>query len=610
MKFNPCDSKMEAWLALFICIVKVHSFTVPEAASVVVSVRNHFASGCMFVVYSSESDLREIQKTVHFKKQIAEHHVTMATISEHSLADWSMDTFNCQRNLPLVVFLYAGREIRHTLRQLSVEGRLSRARWLLFLDNGAQDFFTDIDVPFHCSFLVAQKEGNSTEVAEVYRIAPSLPLRTHYLQNIASVSAENSYRRRNNLHGLVMRAATLATPGFTNLNIGGDTSLKVLASIGEIWFTLEKQLKFTTVFTSPADGIWGLTTDNGSWPGVVGMVQRGEIDVCTLPIFFSQEMMDAVDFLAPLNQNSMINRMRVYIRKPKPGDLTWCTLLSPLSGRLWGAVGATIALLAVGLAAFGHVAHLQGSESARLSVPESVQCVLASFCQQSNECRPRSPSCRLIFMTSYLLSTILLTAYSATLISFLAVRQANLPFTTFQGLLEDGSYRIGALTHSILVESFNNSIDPVMQTLYHKLSLPKKADPKGYEEGFFRVCHEKLALLCPNLIAERLKPKMVCDVVPIPQANFAGTVSLISRKRNPYIGILSSKLRDMLRSGVYQRIDQQYLVAFQQFHGEETVSGIELGAVGPVLTVTMGNILVAILILIAERCVSHRSVTK
>jgi hypothetical protein len=45
-------------------------------------------------------------------------------------------------------------------------------------------------------------------------------------------------------------------------------------------------------------------------------------------------------------------------------------------------------------------------------------------------------------------SLVLIAAYSAFLISSLAVQHHDLPFRDLQGLLEDGSYRLGVLTDS------------------------------------------------------------------------------------------------------------------------------------------------------------------
>jgi hypothetical protein len=48
-----------------------------------------------------------------------------------------------------------------------------------------------------------------------------------------------------------------------------------------------------------------------------------------------------------------------------------------------------------------------------------------------------------VYLTSYLVGYVLVAAYSAALVSFLAVQRDELPFTSFEGLLEDGTYKLG-----------------------------------------------------------------------------------------------------------------------------------------------------------------------
>jgi hypothetical protein len=51
-------------------------------------------------------------------------------------------------------------------------------------------------------------------------------------------------------------------------------------------------------------------------------------------------------------------------------------------------------------------------------------------------------------------SLVLMAAYSAFLISSLAVQHQDLPFRDLQGLLQDGSYRLGFLRNSSELNKF------------------------------------------------------------------------------------------------------------------------------------------------------------
>jgi hypothetical protein len=57
----------------------------------------------------------------------------------------------------------------------------------------------------------------------------------------------------------------------------------------------------------------------------------------------------------------------------------------------------------------------------------------------------KSKSGRIVIFTTYVTSLVLMAAYSAFLISSLSVQRRQLPFKDFQGLFDDGSYRLGVM---------------------------------------------------------------------------------------------------------------------------------------------------------------------
>jgi hypothetical protein len=60
----------------------------------------------------------------------------------------------------------------------------------------------------------------------------------------------------------------------------------------------------------------------------------------------------------------------------------------------------------------------------------------------------KSTSGRIVTFTTYITTLVLMAAYSAFLISSLAVQNQHLPFRDLQGLLHDRSYRLGVLRNS------------------------------------------------------------------------------------------------------------------------------------------------------------------
>jgi hypothetical protein len=63
------------------------------------------------------------------------------------------------------------------------------------------------------------------------------------------------------------------------------------------------------------------------------------------------------------------------------------------------------------------------------------------FTDQPDEVK--NTSGRIVILTASVVSMVLMAAYSAFLISSLAVQRQHLPFRDLQGILDDGSYRLG-----------------------------------------------------------------------------------------------------------------------------------------------------------------------
>jgi hypothetical protein len=67
----------------------------------------------------------------------------------------------------------------------------------------------------------------------------------------------------------------------------------------------------------------------------------------------------------------------------------------------------------------------------------------------------KKSSVRIVMLTAYMTTLVLMAAYSAFLISSLAVQHRDLPFRDLQGLLHDGSYRLGVMRDSSHVNIFS-----------------------------------------------------------------------------------------------------------------------------------------------------------
>jgi hypothetical protein len=109
----------------------------------------------------------------------------------------------------------------YSFLQAFVDTDSSRAIWLLFLNTNTslEQFFTDINIPFDCQFLVAQPQSDHVVVlTEVYRVSPTLPLQTYRFGNWSPGGgliwpSQGFYVRRKDLNGFKIHATRTSVSG-------------------------------------------------------------------------------------------------------------------------------------------------------------------------------------------------------------------------------------------------------------------------------------------------------------------------------------------------------------------------------------------------------------
>ena len=102
------------------------------------------------------------------------------------------------------------------LFQMAVHIDFVHSIWLLLMnaETGMEKFFTDINVPVDSELLVAHRQENDVRLTEVYRVRRGYPLQEHAFgtvngrDNVLSATNIAFCSRRNNLHGLIIQAAT------------------------------------------------------------------------------------------------------------------------------------------------------------------------------------------------------------------------------------------------------------------------------------------------------------------------------------------------------------------------------------------------------------------
>ncbi|XP_023708697.1 glutamate receptor ionotropic, delta-2 isoform X2 [Cryptotermes secundus] len=544
-------------------------------------------------------ELQDSRMLLHLQKFLSGLQVMSVHIQAYSQEE---KEFRCHNGTPpLCVLLASNPTTKHELTRLSQSRNMSRLSWLLFLDDttSLEHFFYGINIPFDCNFLVAQPRENRIHLTEVYRVAEGMSLLKYSYavwnpDRGARRTTTKLYERRNNLHGVHMKGAAIEDPPITILK-ETDEIVTVDGFFGQVWALLERRLNFTTSFKRAA--AYGKLV-NGSWNGLVKMLRTHEVDVGLSEFTMTQERLGAVDFTFPL----IITRYNVLIQQLLHEVLSWDDFLKPFSTGLWLMVGISVLVLSFMLSAFHnlgrHYGNAEADDPSRYGLYDSLCCVFSIFCQQGQDFTPKSISCRLVFLTAYLTAVILLSAYSAALISFLTKQSVVMPFRDLQGLLKDGTYRLGIMPDSAEYEMFENSASGYMHELFTKLIQHESSLLNTAEEGIKQVCLDKYAFVTTlHLITWHPVP---CDVMALPDESFPVSMAIALSKNNPYKRIIDYNLHNLRDNGILKRLRLQWWKP-QLPQLKSPWFTVDFYSVTPILVLMAAGVIIAGIFLVLER---------
>ncbi|KDR16868.1 hypothetical protein L798_08610 [Zootermopsis nevadensis] len=575
-----------------------------NVADIVMRVQRHFYSRCVVLLKTRERLLQPSYNIFGLEKLLAENGIMT------SLSNKAQYVNCCQHKRPLYVIMSSGLEERQILYDFTSNSCMS-AIWLLFLNTASslQGFFANISIPFDCEFLVAQEEDDHVVVlTEVYRVSPSLPLQTYrfgeWTQRGGMICVSvGLYQRRTGLQGAVLKTA-VKNEFLTDRQF--EYSLRTDIFFNQVWLTLERLLDFRSELKLTPENVYGKQMENGSWDGVMGMMARGEVDATSVELTMEPMRSEAVDYIAPL----INDREYLFIKNHNLFETSWTSFLQPFDCWLWVAIFATMLLLSASLFLISQFCCLHEYEDKQTAALNSFSdCLFAmhtALCHQGFSEVPQCISGRLVCAVTHFTMVVILAAYSASLVSYLAFRQPVLPFSTFSELLNDSTYQLGVHAASYLGKFDMEGMEPALRELYLKQIASNPGDlPDSNLEGFRRVCsRHKYTFLSSLKYANRYAEEVPCKLSTITNAFIPETNGMALVKGSPYLGLFRQMIHKLRATGILQRLKKNVDSKLSKNKDPLDIS-MDFISVTPIFGILIVGLIGAVLILLTEFVV-HR----
>ena len=452
-----------------------------------------------------------------------------------------------------------------------------------------QNYFSSIQINAQLYALV--KVGKNHRIYEIYQVCQ----KTDYIideiaqlpmdDNVECTNSQFIWNNRANLKGCLLRVgyfnygsiltnkSSQAFPLLTleanhgkqsprqQLNLDGIT---LHGPHAQFFAILQENLNFSVKWVYVADEKFGsLDQKNNDWNGIVGMVQKNQIDTSILDLAITKERSSFVSFTTPFRSY----RIKLFMKKPQ-SLRSWDTFLKVLKLNYWFAMSSSFicCVICIFLSNLRHqdVDILNIRKWTNLSIfgKSIVSTARAFVCMDvnttSNISTTPTRSARLLILTVCIFGMINYQVYNAGLISSLMVQRYELPINQLDDILTQPGYKLlvtgGAFHESFLKHSNFEKYRAIWTKTYEEKGvLP--SDDVGERQI---INDEKYILLAMSPDFEMMFDTFPCKVVSskITYGEFPG--GYIFSKESNLLNVFNHHVQKITEKGLEtERFDGQ-----------------------------------------------------
>ncbi|XP_033610837.1 glutamate receptor 4-like [Cryptotermes secundus] len=363
---------------------------------------------------------------------------------------------------------------------------------------------------------------------------------------------------------------------------------------------VSRMLNFRLLNVTPVE-TWGYPVDNtSSYGGVIGMLQRGEIEMASFGLFFKAARMNFLDYAG---ETVRYDAAFLFL-KPSLSDVSNIYTL-PFSRAVWVTYLVTMVVFSYAL----HITQrtesgIDDSKGTRsLSLSDSLLTAIGIACQEGSSRDPRSLSSRIIFLSLLMLSLFLTTSYSAIIVSLL--QTTSTAINSLKDLM-NSPYTLSMNEFATNMNYVNETTDTEIKDLYFKHLFTQP-----YHEAFTKpavgVAKISKGLYAYHgdadafkIISETYDEYEKCRLKSIKMFSSL-QLAFAVKKGTPYKEHIRQRARWLKESGISDREYKYWIVQKPKCHGNtEGFTSVRLQDVFPALLVFIYGLVLAGFVLILE----------
>ena len=428
----------------------------------------------------------------------------------------------------------------------------------LWLVRTSVSLLGDLFFPIDSQVFIFTEAGPGIEITEVYSVDRDMEVLVKPLGSWSNsqglvMDPHPLFERRKDFCGYEFQAETMHEPPYVVADMEkllGREQTQIGGIWGEIWHgTLEKTMNFSTLIKPSPDLQWGSVDDDGTWNGIINGLIQNRTQVGLTSFYFTHARGLVADFSPAITEGTD----QMFIKYPGR-EASWTTYIEPFDFNLWVSLFFLLLFMIVCLALTYSLGPEKDLNPDSFQFLNSFIVICGSQVGQGSWLDPKSLSSKIVFLTSFLFGVILITSFSAKLISFLTVIKLTLPFTSLKEI-QGTSYGIGSVRGTSILDNFLYAPPGSIEQAVAEQKIRK--DPStmvgSIQEGLEKAKKEKYAFVwTTDVIFEMNKDN--CDFLNIPYDVDKGLIAMAWSRNLPHRHFFDFFINKMKETGQLDRI--------------------------------------------------------
>ncbi|XP_024940081.1 glutamate receptor 1 isoform X2 [Cephus cinctus] len=579
------------------CLSEDANYTLTKYTSLIYQVHNYYRTSGAFILYGRSFNAFEYLDTLNaLWKDLSSEGVLAASMDFTFLGKKIHYLYRSTSRPLFVVYIRHSRNLMEFVH-LSSTIHMSYAVWLIiFSSNIDGNLCPDISksgysfaLPLDVETLVLCEDEQI--IWEWYYDDGRITLTTlaSWSHGVFEMRANTSfYMRRSNLNGKQLQA-TLVNMNLVGHVPGTHIDKKIIPMLmNELQSIMNVALKLP----NNESHFGNVDRATGNWTGAIAQLIHGDSEMGFGEFTMTTDRLEVIDFSLPFS----LSKSKLYIKEPDK-TVPWTGHFQAFSFGIWITILGIVLVVPILLT----LIKFKNGTSFLYLLAENYLYVWGIYCQQGLSEFPTNTTVRLVLFSVFLSATIVSAAYSGSLTSYLAASGVVLPFTTMQGFIEDGSYKMivfqASADYDLFVVREKETSKNTMARKMRSLLKPAHKLPTTVTQGFQEVCNEKVAFFVEDAIVDTINIYLPCKVVGI-DSGFESSTGLILRKNSMYTRLLNFHIQRLLENGLLNRMRKRISTVSKQ--GRNILPEVELWGIALILALITGGMLLSSIILIFE----------